>query len=81
MKIEDVRAKSQDELRKSLLELRKEHFNLRFQHSNSQLDSSAKLRNVRRDIARVKTVLKELETRSSLSPEKKTGRKQKQKAA
>ncbi|MCE2510650.1 MAG: 50S ribosomal protein L29 [Alphaproteobacteria bacterium] len=57
MKAEDLRAKSPDELEENLLALRKEIFNLRFQRTSGQLESTARLRLVRRDIARIKTIL------------------------
>ena len=59
MKAVDVRAKSEDELKGELLSLRKEAFNLRFQAASGQLENTARMRQVRRDIARVKTVLHE----------------------
>lgn len=59
MKNEDLRQKSEDELKKALMDLRKEQFNLRFQKESGQLENTAKLRQVRRDIARVKTHLNE----------------------
>jgi large subunit ribosomal protein L29 len=57
MKVEDVRAKSDDELKDELLGLRKEAFNLRFRRASGQLENTAQVRQVRRDIARIKTVL------------------------
>ena len=59
MKSEEVRAKSDDELTTSLLALKKEQFNLRFQQATGQLQSSVRIREVRRDIARVKTIINE----------------------
>ena len=59
MKAADVRAKSDDELKEQLLDLRKEAFNLRFQASSGQLENTARVRQVRREIARIKTVLTE----------------------
>ena len=59
MKAEDVRAKSDDELRENLLSLRKERFNLRFQAASGQSENTARACQVRRDIARIKTVLNE----------------------
>jgi len=59
MKAADVRAKSDDELKDELLTLRKEAFNLRFQTASGQLENTARVRQVRRDIARIKTVLHE----------------------
>lgn len=57
MKVEDLRQKSDDELSKQVLDLRKEAFNLRFQRASGQLENTARVRQVRRDIARIKTVL------------------------
>jgi large subunit ribosomal protein L29 len=54
---EDLRTKSKDQLKEQLLELRKESFNLRFQKASNQLENTARMRQVRRDIARIKTVL------------------------
>lgn len=59
MKSEDVRAKNDGELDTELLALKKEQFNLRFQKATGQLENSARVRSVRRDIARIKTVLGE----------------------
>ena len=55
MKATDVRAKSADELNDELLKLRKEQFNLRFQKASGQLENTARVKQVRRDIARIKT--------------------------
>ncbi len=55
----DVRAKTPDELSALLLNLRKEQFNLRFQRATGQLEGVGRVRTVRRDIARVKTILAE----------------------
>ncbi|QLH39859.1 MAG: 50S ribosomal protein L29 [Defluviicoccus sp.] len=57
MKAEDLRRKSDDELADMLLQLRKEGFNLRFRQASGQLENTVQRRNVRRDIARVKTIL------------------------
>ena len=59
MKVEDVRAKSDDELKEQLLDLRKEAFNLRFQTASGQLENTTRVRQVRRDIGRIKTILNE----------------------
>ena len=56
MKSEDLKGKTQDELNDELLKLKKEQFNLRFQAATGQLENTARVRQVRRDIARVKTV-------------------------
>jgi len=55
----DVRAKSEDELKAMLLDLRKEQFNLRFQRASGQLEATGRIQAVRRDIARVKTIMGE----------------------
>lgn len=55
----DVRAKSDDELKAMVLDLRKEQFNLRFQRASGQLEATARIKAVRRDIARAKTILGE----------------------
>jgi len=57
MNASDVRAKTVDELKDALVQLRKESFNLRFQAASGQLENTARFRQVRRDIARIKTVL------------------------
>ncbi|MEM1398484.1 MAG: 50S ribosomal protein L29 [Pseudomonadota bacterium] len=59
MKTEDLRAKSDDELRDALTDLRKQKFNMRFQRASGQLESTAQVKTVRRDIARIKTVMSE----------------------
>lgn len=59
MKAVDVRAMTADELADKLAELKKEQFSLRFQAATGQLENSARVRQVRRDIARVKTVTAE----------------------
>ncbi|GGB41093.1 50S ribosomal protein L29 [Tistrella bauzanensis] len=57
MKAEELRVKSGTELSTMLLQLKKEQFNLRFQQAGGQLDNTARVREVRRDIARIKTVI------------------------
>ena len=59
MKPADVRAKTDDELAGEIEILGKEIFNLRFQRANGQLENTARVRQVRRDIARIKTILGE----------------------
>jgi large subunit ribosomal protein L29 len=59
MKPADVRAKTDDELTEQLDTLGRESFNLRFQRANGQLENTSRVRQVRRDIARIKTVLGE----------------------
>jgi large subunit ribosomal protein L29 len=58
-KIADIRAKSADELSGLLIDLRKEQFNLRFQRATGQLEAVSRIKAVRRDIARVKTIMAE----------------------
>ncbi len=57
MKAEELRGKTPDQLKEQLLDLKKEQFNLRFQRATGQLENTARVREVRRDIARIKTVL------------------------
>ena len=59
MKAEDVRTKTVDQLKDELSGLQKEAFNLRFQRVSGQLENTARVRTVRRDIARIKTILSE----------------------
>ena len=59
MKSSDVRAKTADELKAQLVDLKKEQFNLRFQRATQQLEKPAQVKKVRRDIARIKTILGE----------------------
>jgi large subunit ribosomal protein L29 len=55
----DLRDKTPDQLREQLESLKKEAFNLRFQGATGQLESTARMKTVRRDVARVKTVMNE----------------------
>ncbi len=57
MKAEELRGKTPDELNDQLMGLRREQFNLRFQKASGQLENTTRVRQVRRDIARLKTVL------------------------
>jgi large subunit ribosomal protein L29 len=59
MKIEDIRHKTPDQLRDDLTRLKKEQFNLRFQKATGQLEKTSRVREVRRDIARIETILSE----------------------
>ena len=59
MDIKTLREKSVSELNDVLKELRKEQFNLRMQHATGQLQNTAELRKVRRNIARIKTLIRE----------------------
>jgi large subunit ribosomal protein L29 len=64
-KITDVRAKSDDELNAMLLDLRREQFNLRFQRATGQSEGTARIKVIRRDIARVKTVMHQNQTKAA----------------
>ncbi len=64
-KIEDLRVKSDDQLNADLAELKREAFNLRFQAATSQLEHPARIKEVRRDIARIKTLQTERKTAST----------------
>jgi large subunit ribosomal protein L29 len=56
MKADDLRAMTIDQLEDEVLNLKKEQFNLRFQRATGQLENTARVRQVRRDIARIKTI-------------------------
>jgi large subunit ribosomal protein L29 len=57
MKAEDVRALSDDQLKEQLEKLRREQFNLRFQAASGQLENTARVDKVRKDVARIKTII------------------------
>ncbi|MEO0328766.1 MAG: 50S ribosomal protein L29 [Pseudomonadota bacterium] len=59
MKATDLRQKSADELSDELVSLKKEQFNLRFQRATGQLENTARMRQVRKDIARIQTIAAE----------------------
>ena len=59
MKAEELRTKTQDQLADDLAALKKEQFNLRFQKATGQLEKTARVKEVRRDIARIKTIAAE----------------------
>ena len=61
MKASDLRVKTRDDLKSELLSLKKESFNLRFQKASGQLENQARVRQVRREIARIQTVLNQAE--------------------
>jgi large subunit ribosomal protein L29 len=58
-KVEDMRTKTDDQLYEQLVDLKREAFNLRFQSATNQLERPARIREVRRDIARIKTLQNE----------------------
>ena len=59
MKAGDVRAMTPDQLSDELMKLKKEQFNLRFQRATGQLENTARVREVRKDIARVRTLTRQ----------------------
>jgi large subunit ribosomal protein L29 len=67
MKASDLRDKSVDELNEELVALRREQFNLRMQHATGELTHNHEHGRVRKDIARVKTILNELKRKSGES--------------
>jgi large subunit ribosomal protein L29 len=66
MKIADIRSKDEGALKEELLGLKKEQFNLRFQQATGQLEKSSRVREVRRDIARVLTALREKQPKKTV---------------
>jgi large subunit ribosomal protein L29 len=56
MKVDDIRAMSPDQMEDAILNLKKERFNLRFQRATGQLENTSRLKEARRDIARIKTI-------------------------
>ena len=65
MKAVEIREMTRDELNEKLTDLKAELFNLRFQHAINQLDNPTRMKAVKQDIARVKTVIRELELKNS----------------
>jgi large subunit ribosomal protein L29 len=63
MKMADVRVMSVDQVDDEVLKLKKEQFNLRFQRATGQLENTSRVRQVRRDIARLKTVARQKKTK------------------
>ncbi|MFP4275604.1 MAG: 50S ribosomal protein L29 [Paracoccaceae bacterium] len=59
MNASELRDKTPDQLREDLVQLKKEAFNLRFQQATGQMENTARMKAVRRDVARIKTVLNE----------------------
>jgi large subunit ribosomal protein L29 len=56
MKVDDIRAMTPDQMEDAILNLKKERFNLRFQRATGQLENTSRMREARRDIARIKTI-------------------------
>ena len=67
MKAQELKSKTPDELKDQLVALKKEAFNLRFQQATGQLEGTARMRSVRRDVARVKTILNQKAAESAAS--------------
>jgi large subunit ribosomal protein L29 len=65
MKISDIRDMSADQLDDELIKLKKEQFNLRFQRATGQLENTARVREVRRTIAQIKTISNEKSAQSA----------------
>ena len=65
MKPSDLRDKTPDQLDDELVKLKKEQFNLRFQAATGQMENTARVRHVRREIARIKTILREKQAASA----------------
>ena len=67
MKAQDLTSKTPDQLKDQLIALKKEAFNLRFQQATGQIENTARMRAVRRDVARVKTVLNQKAAQAAAS--------------
>jgi large subunit ribosomal protein L29 len=67
MKADDLKTKTPDQLKDQLVALKKEAFNLRFQQATGQLENTARMRIVRRDAARVKTILNQKAAEAALT--------------
>jgi large subunit ribosomal protein L29 len=69
MKLDELRDLTPDELVEALVEAKEERFNLRFQVATNQLDNTARLKTVKKDIARILTVMREKELATSAAAE------------
>lgn len=67
MKPTDIRALSEDQMKDQLVSLKKEQFNLRFQRATGQLENTARMRQVRRDIARIQTIARQKQAAAASS--------------
>lgn len=65
MKASDLRTKSDDELKQQLIDLKREAFNLRFRRATGELENTGQVRQVRRDVARIKTILTQRQATAS----------------
>ena len=68
MKAQELLGNTKDQLMDQLMDLRKEQFNLRFQKASGQLENTARVRQVRRNIARLKTLLNRMQADAKVSP-------------
>jgi large subunit ribosomal protein L29 len=75
MKTAELRAKTPDELQQNLMDLRKEQFNFRFQKTTGKIENTARIRVVRRDIAKIKTLLNELKSGKAPAAKKAAAKK------
>ncbi len=69
MKVSEIKEQTREELETKLADIKKNLFNLKFQKASGQLDNPMKIRNLRKDIARIKTLLKEKESDTGISKE------------
>ncbi len=67
MKANELRDMTEPELQRKLVDLKKDLFNLRLQHATNQLDNPIRIKDVKRDIARVKTILREEELKEAVN--------------
>ena len=67
MKAQELLGQTEDQLTDQLMDLRKEQFNLRFQKASGQLENTARVRQVRRNIARIKSVLNHMQADAKVS--------------
>ena len=69
MKANDIREMSPEERGQKLVEMQEAFFNLRFQHEKGQLENSQKMKQAKRDIARIQTIIREMEVKSKTTIE------------
>ena len=67
MKTENIRDKSADQLKDQLASLKKEQFNLRFQKASGQMENTARVRTIRREIAQIRTIQRQREIAATLA--------------
>lgn len=69
MKVNDIREMSPEERGQKLVEMQEAFFNLRFQHETGQLENPQKMKQAKRDIARIQTIIREMEVNSNPTSE------------